>query len=113
MAILINDNYTPKAPKPIDDRYGPYASTTAALAAVASTDRHKGLTLGILNNGSVVEYWFRDDITNTSLIIKDGGSAGGTFIMGDNTIVKMIKLTESEYNNLANKDATTLYVIVP
>ena len=56
--------------KPIDAKYGPYASTAAALAAIGSALRHKGLTVGIEASGAVVEYWFRDGVANADLVEK-------------------------------------------
>lgn len=59
------------ANKPVDAKYGPYATTAAALADIGSTLRFKGLTVGIEVSGSVVDYWFRDGITNSDLVEKN------------------------------------------
>jgi hypothetical protein len=56
--------------KPIDAKFGPYATTTAALADIGATLRYKGLTVGIEENGKVVEYWFSNGILNTDLVVK-------------------------------------------
>jgi len=58
------------ASKPIDAKYGPYASTAAALADITSALRYKGLTIGIESGSAVVEYWFRDGITNADFVEK-------------------------------------------
>jgi hypothetical protein len=58
------------AAKPIDAKYGPYASTAAALADITSALRYKGLTIGIESGSAVVEYWFRDGITNADFVEK-------------------------------------------
>jgi hypothetical protein len=71
MPILLNDNLNINAPRPNDNRYGPYFNTDAALAGVPAAQRYIGLTVGILGTGNVVsEYWFNDGIANTDLIIK-------------------------------------------
>ena len=70
MAITINDNLNSLSPKPLDDRYGPFTSTTLAQLVVSGTVRHTGLTLGIYSGSSVVEYWYRTGITNSDLVIK-------------------------------------------
>ena len=58
------------ANKPVDAKYGPYASTAAALADIGLTLRYKGLTVGIETGGQVTEYWFRDGVTNSDLVEK-------------------------------------------
>lgn len=58
------------AAKPVEAKYGPYASTTAALADIGPTLRYKGLTVGIETAGQVTEYWFRDGVTNSDLVEK-------------------------------------------
>lgn len=57
--------------KPVEAKYGPYATTDAALADIGSTLRYKGLTVGIEVSGKVVEYWFRDGTTDSDLIAKN------------------------------------------
>ena len=58
------------ANKPVDAKFGPYASTAAALADIGTTLRYKGLTVGIETGGQVVEYWFRDGVANADLVEK-------------------------------------------
>ena len=58
------------ANKPVDAKFGPYASTAAALADIGTTLRYKGLTVGIETGGQVVEYWFRDGVANSDLVEK-------------------------------------------
>jgi hypothetical protein len=77
MAILLNDNLDIAVNKPTDSRYGPHTSTAAALSAIPSIKRYKGLTVGILSAGVVEDYWFRDDILDASLIAKTAGSGSG------------------------------------
>jgi len=68
--------------KPIDAKYGPYASVAAALADIGATLRYKGLTVGIETNGSVSEYWFKDGTTNANFVEKSlgGGEGGGVTV---------------------------------
>jgi len=58
------------AAKPIDAKFGPYASTAAALSDVGLALRYKGLTIGIETGGTVIEYWFRNGITNADFVEK-------------------------------------------
>ena len=54
----------------IDELYGTYNSVAEALTGVPSVLRMKGRTVGIIENGSVVEYWFKDGIADTDLVVK-------------------------------------------
>ncbi len=40
----------------VDAKYGPYADVPTANSQIGSTLRYKGLTVGILSGGSVIEY---------------------------------------------------------
>ena len=71
MAMKINDNYFPYAPKHLDARYGPYDSVEEALERVIDLYRSEGLVVGILNEGVVEEYWFRDGVADEDLVLKD------------------------------------------
>lgn len=55
----------------IDFLYGPYTTLQAACKRVVEAIRQKGLTVGILERGSVVEYWWRDGIKDSDLILKN------------------------------------------
>ena len=62
----------------LDTYYGPYSSLQEALdtlntetvAGVTSTKRAVGLSVGILENGEVVEYWFKAGTADTDLVKK-------------------------------------------
>jgi hypothetical protein len=60
MAINLNDNIRTVSPKPLDNRYGPY--TSIDLVDIPQTERYIGLTVGIIIDGSVVEYWYETDV---------------------------------------------------
>jgi hypothetical protein len=53
----------------IDERYGPYSSISEALAGTTGT-RELGLTVGIIEKGEVVEYWFKSGIEDKYLVKK-------------------------------------------
>lgn len=78
MAIQLNDSINVTLAKPTDNRYGPYASTSAALSAIPSYQRYKGLVVGVLVAGSVTDYWFQAGITNSDLVEKTSGSGGSS-----------------------------------
>lgn len=61
-------------PKPLEAKYGPYLSVSAALSDVPVALRFKGLTIGIIQaGGAVKEYWFENGTTNADFVEKLGG----------------------------------------
>jgi hypothetical protein len=70
MAITLNDNIFTDAPKASDSRYGTYTSLADALSSVSTGNRYQGLTVGIVESGSVSEYWFKNGTTDNDLIAK-------------------------------------------
>jgi len=66
------------APKPLDVKYGPFSSTAEANSLVSNSLRYKGLTVGILESGIAVEYWYREGITDSDLILKTGALDSAT-----------------------------------
>lgn len=83
MAIFVNDNYSPLAPKILDNRYGPYTSTTEANLAIDIAYRVVGLTVGVLSGTTsyeggrytqssqgIIEYWYLTGITDSDLVEK-------------------------------------------
>jgi hypothetical protein len=83
MATTTNDNFRIEAGKHVDDRYTklgvPYADAAEVNATIVISRRYKGLTVLIVDQ----EYWYRDGITDTDLILKTTGeSTGNTFQNG-------------------------------
>lgn len=54
----------------IDAKYGPYSSTTEALMALAPNARAIGLTVGIKTSIGITEYWFKNGISDSNLVVK-------------------------------------------
>lgn len=54
----------------IDAKYGPYDTTEDALADIPISLRKEGLTVGILRNKDIIEYWFDGGIENINLVQK-------------------------------------------
>ena len=108
MAIIINDNLAVNVGKPIDSKYlnisTPWTSVSAANIGVVQSYRYTGLTVNI--NGT--EYWWKNGITNTDLVLKipTGGTVsnavtGATNLgyFSGNTGVQVLPIT-----NLPNTD---------
>jgi len=72
MAINLNDNLSIFAPKPADNRYGPYSGLEQALLSVPLPFRHLGLTLGVETENGVRNYWFQDGIEDGDLVERAG-----------------------------------------
>jgi len=84
MAITLNDNLSVQAPKPVDSRYGPYATTTAANTAILTANRYVGLTVGI-GTTTITEYWYSGGTANTNLVAKPTGGGGSSLSITDDT----------------------------
>lgn len=80
MAINLSDNLQVNFPKHIDarlyDNQTPYSSSAQVTGSIISPYRYKGLTVFISSSTEVAEYWFRDGIADTDLILKTSPSSG-------------------------------------
>jgi hypothetical protein len=72
MAIqLTNDNFYLNAGKPLDDKFGPYISPTAANTAIPQAQRHAGLIFGVyttpgdIPNSDVEYYYYYGNFSNS------------------------------------------------
>ena len=69
-----NDNIILHAGKMLDWKAGPHLTISEALARVPVHMRVQGLTISIRQNGNptdpIVEYWWRDGILDSNLILK-------------------------------------------
>lgn len=76
MATTYNDNNQVNAPKALDNKRGKFSSgvwrayNNVAEALASVTFRHVGLTVDILKDGVLTEYWWRDNTTDEGLIEK-------------------------------------------
>lgn len=61
----------------VDYYYGTYASVEEACLAVPMEVRMLGKTVGIVDGGSVVEYWWKSGLTDADLEEKASGGGGG------------------------------------
>jgi hypothetical protein len=76
MAIALNDNIQIVASKLVDNKYGPYTSVTTALTTLSAFIRARGQTVGITENNTLKEYWFKDGIADINLIEKTSSGTG-------------------------------------
>lgn len=117
--IQLTDNLEINKPAPVDDRLGAFESTAEALAYINEDRRYIGLTIIVDNGTGAHEYWFKDGVTDSDLIVKSegGGTAWGT-ITGTlsnqtdlqtalnakaNTSSLATVATSGSYNDLTNK----------
>ena len=83
----VDENYD--ALPNIDAIYGPYPDLNTAKTSIMASKRCKGLTVGILTDNGIEEYWFKNGITNNSLVPKNqGGSGSGHNLFVTNNVTK-------------------------
>lgn len=77
---IANPIYIVNKSADVDSRYGPWSSVQDANNNIDINIRQIGLTVGVSAVGTgVIEYWYKNDIQNTDLILKTtGGGGGGT-----------------------------------
>ena len=66
----------------VDYYYGTYNSVADACLGVPSNVRMLGKTVGIMVNGSVVEYWWKSGLSDADLVEKTSGGGGVTYTFG-------------------------------
>ena len=109
MGISIIDNFSVNATKPIDARYGPYDSVATALSSLdQATQRFRGLVVlltgsAYLTGSAPTEYWFQNGVTDSDLVVKPGGSGGGTPI---NATGSGLNNAGGDINTITVKDFT-------
>lgn len=82
----------------IDIAYGPYTSTTAALAAIPTASRSIGLTVGIKSGNTINEYWFNGGTGAANLVQKGGGGSGsGVNFQVDSEVTDTTTYLESQF----------------
>lgn len=91
------------AAKPIDAKFGPYASTAAALADIPAALRYKGLTVGIETSGQVAEYWFRSGTADSDFVLKNSSLITGTGVASMEVVTALP----------ATPSPTTFYIVIP
>jgi hypothetical protein len=77
---IANPIYIVNKSSDVDSRYGPWSSVSDANTNVDINIRDVGLTVGVSAVGvGVTEYWYKNGVQNTDLVLKTtGGGGGGT-----------------------------------
>jgi len=90
----------------VDVRYGPWLSTNDALTGFNSALRSKGLTVGVLDQAGIIsEYWYKNGITDTDLVLKDTSS---TLIQSASSIWNSTTNTVSSLSSIWNSTTNTV-----
>lgn len=115
--IKCNDVNTEFKPYPnIDVKYGPYNSVESANNAIPQLERSIGLTVGIINNFIITEYWYSGGINNEHLVKKipeqSNNGGGDTTIINNLPIKKAsnLTLTIAELNRLYGEDTSPIII---
>jgi hypothetical protein len=108
MAILLNDNINIETGKHLDNKYGPYADIATAKSSIPVFKRARGLTVGIIDSGFLVEYWFKDGTTDSDLVLKAADNSTSTNVQSNsanwNTAYAYVS------SNSVNLTATNIFV---
>lgn len=72
----------------IDVLYGPYNSIEEACSVIIPTRRVVGRTVGIINNGSITEYWWKSGIEDSDLVQKNEQLTLSLHLVGDSVLTK-------------------------
>lgn len=54
----------------LDARYGPWPTFNDALTGFSNLVRHVGLTVAVTGVGGITEYWYKNGIANSDLVLK-------------------------------------------
>lgn len=77
----------------VDYLYGPFESIETACSKVPQSIRSAGRTVGILTSSGVVEYWWKNGVTDSDLVVKSQSDGGGS--LADNlNFVEVIPTSE-------------------
>lgn len=79
-----------------DERIRVYTSKEHVCHCIPITNRSLGLTVPILENGKIVEYWFEKGIRDIDLVLKHNSSIGDEYIFDDN-IFKVVNPNQIEH----------------
>jgi hypothetical protein len=74
MAVNIPTNWQVSAPVPVDTRMGVFSSVANANSSISSIFRYQGLTVIIASGGVAYDYWYKNGITDSDLVLKTLGS---------------------------------------
>lgn len=81
----------------VDAKYGPYANIDAANAAINKTSRAIGLTVGIITDSTIAEYWYESGIEDENLVLKGSNNTS------TDVEVNVISNLSSEDNGTLNE----------
>jgi len=97
----------------IDAKYGPYATKQAAIEALGENGMDviaDGLTVGIIEEGKIVEYWFQGGVTEAYLLRKSSACQVelNSIVKGD-TLPEHCKGCAFSYNGEAVFSTPVIY----
>jgi hypothetical protein len=86
----------------LDARYGPWPTYNDALTAFSPLVRENGLTVAVSgDDGSIVEYWYRDGVADNNLVLKSNAQISVTDLNITTTF------TDLDSNKIFHFDTTT------
>lgn len=115
MSLLVNDAIQNNSPKPLDNKYGifasgafrAYANVAEANATIPAAYRTIGLTV-LVNTGSAnVEYWYQAGIADGNLVAKGSGVTVVSPITLSSGSVSIQQSNNTQPGYLSSSDWTT------
>ncbi len=78
----------------VDYLYGPFESIETACSKVPQSIRSAGRTVGILTSSGVVEYWWKNGVTDSDLVEKSQSDGGGNLADNLENFIEVIPTSE-------------------
>lgn len=115
MPLTVNDAIQNSSPKPLDNKYGvfasgafrAYASVTEANTSISSAFRSIGLTVLVNTGSGNQEYWYQAGVADGNLVIKNSQSAVTSPIIFSSNSIGILQSSGSQGGFLSSGDWTT------
>ncbi len=115
MPLSINDGIQNNSPKPLDNKYGvfasgsfrPYTSTTEANTTIGAAFRSIGQTVLINGGGGNVEYWYQAGTADGNLVPKSNAVSATSPLNFSSGTVSIQQASTSQAGYLSSADWNT------
>jgi len=92
----------------LDAKYGPYLNTTQCLDVLKIENRKIGQTVGVYDGTGIAEYWFKDGIEDTDLVVKESSTQISEKYIGAATITNVTATGTIGSTTLTVTDSVTI-----
>lgn len=77
MGIPVTSNFDVSAPANVDSRLRIFSSSAEVTSSITSY-RYQGMTVFVSSSTEIAEYWFKDGVADSDLILKTVSGSGGS-----------------------------------